>query len=379
MLKVVFFAIDGIGLGHIRRGINIAKELQRITRAKFLFATNSRFCQFFTEENFNYLTGGADPVEWCNHKISYEEYLRINEAFLISAIDDFCPDIVIFDFIVMPEVIRYVKIKDIFSVYILREINNFDFFIPLRQVIASFDLVLLTGVKNGFFKKCAAGAGFDKRKIFYVGNIFRRPDKKKIAPVKNKYRKRKGEILITISIGGGGGGNDFLREIKKFVLNIFLVSTKINYHNKIRWLFIKGPFFPASFPFPKGIEAFDYERNLTELFSISDLIIATGGYNTVNEIIAARRPALIYPLAHKELFAESQSLRAAAYESKGFIKILKGEGLDDFIRTFKTVLRPGVLDDMKKAYRGFRHPNGARLAARLIKANFFKYTKHDGK
>ena len=373
MIKVIFFAMNGIGLGHMMRSINIAKELKKIIKCEVLFVTNSPFLKFFKENNFRFLKGGADPLDWSNHKISYDDYLKVNQEFLLAAIKDFAPDIIVYDFLIMPEVIQYAKTKNIFSVYVLREVNSFDYLLPFKPYLSFFDLVLLTGIENKNFKENAVHAGFNKEKIFYVGNIFRTAEKQRIPRMRRKYHKRRGEFLVTITMGGGGAGAPFLNEIKKFMFTVAAMAKKINCPKKLRWLFIKGPLFPDTVHLPAPMEVVEYEKELPELFHISDLILATGGYNTINEIIGAKRPALIYPLAHKEKFLESQTTRVSAYVPKGFIKKLDINDHIGSLKILKNVLRPSVLKAMKLAYRHHRHKNGAGLAARLIKENFLKY------
>jgi len=45
MIKIIFYSIDGMGLGHVMRGINIAKELKRSINCEILFVINSSFTE----------------------------------------------------------------------------------------------------------------------------------------------------------------------------------------------------------------------------------------------------------------------------------------------------------------------------------------------
>ena len=380
MLRVVFYSSNGVGLGHVMRGINIAKELRRIVDCEIIFVTNTPFEEIFKEEGFHFVKGGANPIDLIDDGVLPEDYLKKNEDFLLSVLKKLSPHIVVFDSLIMPNVLRYIRERNIFLVYVFREIKDQSYFFRHRDYLKYFNLALLTCINDPSFIRDVRGAGFNKSNFFYLGHIFREPDQSKAKELKRKYKKEDDQMLVTITSGGGG----FPKGADHFFSSLAAIAGKINSERcktkkpfkKLRWLFIKGPLFRGRIALPGAIEVYDYESNLPELFSISDLIISTGGYNSVNEIIAARTPALIYPLA---TIRDSQIARASSYLPKGFIKLIDVQNIKESLNLVKKTLQPAFLAKMKQAYNGYSHKNGKTLAAGLIVKKFLESFKHKAK
>jgi len=373
MLRIIFYSINGVGMGHAIRGINIAKALRKIIECEIIFATNSPFNDIFEKEGFAFVKGGADPIKLYTGEISHQEYLQQNEEFFISVIKKLSPHIVVFDLLIMPKVLAYMKEKNIFSVYVLRELSDTKYLSIHRNFLSNFDLTLLTCIEDERFIKNIRECGFDQNKFFYIGNIFRTPKLEQIKKLKQKYNKKKDELLVTITAGGGG----FLKGTHSFFSNLGIITKKVenefrnkkNDFKKIRWLLIKGPLFNEKIDIPKHIEVSDYEQHLPELFAISDLIISAAGYNSVNEIIAAQTPALLHPFFQ---IMDSQALRAFFYTSKGFIQTFNAKDIRKTIKIFLEVINPTYLNEMKQSYQSYVHKNGKNFAAAIILSEFSK-------
>lgn len=372
MIKIIFYSMNGLGLGHITRGINIAKELRKMIKCEILFVTNTPFVNIFEKEGVYFIKGGIDPFELHNGNISQDDYSRINEEFFLSVIEKNSPDIVVFDLIVMPNVLVYAKRENIFLVYLLGELHNWNNLLPFRDCLSYFDLVLLACVPDSDFITKFKNIGFKKNRVFIVGNIFREPGQNKMNSLKQKYKKKDNELLVTITAGGGG----FLKWTKNFFSVLGVVAKKIesdlqrrkrNFIN-VRWLLIKGPLFHEDINLPKNIEVYDYEMDLPELFSISDLVVSTGGYNSINEIIASKTPALICPRLVTQLD------RTSAYASMGFIQLFDICNLKELINIFRKKLNSSSLNKMRKLYNSYVHKNGKRLSAGIILREFLKYS-----
>ena len=232
-------------MGHAVRGINIAKALREIADCEIIFATNSPFTDIFQKEGFAFIKGGADPIKLYTAEISHQEYLRQNEEFFMSAITKLSPHIIVFDLLIMPRILAYIKEKGIFSVYVLRELSDTKYLSLHRKSLSSFDLTLLTCIDDERFIENIRKCGFNKDKFFYIGNIFRKPQAKQIESLKQKYKKRKGELLVTITAGGGG----ILNKAHSFFSGLGIVTKKVENKfgkkkkdsKKIRWVLVKGP------------------------------------------------------------------------------------------------------------------------------------------
>ena len=371
-MKILFYATNGIGLGHVFRTLNIAKAIRQIIDCEILFLTNTHFTQIFEKEGFNYVTGGINSKEQIVNNISRNEYMKINSLFVLEEIKKFKPEIILFDGDILPDVLEYSQANNIFSTYILRETENKDYFIEFKNKLSIFNLILIPHKKeeitSGFNE--VLNLGFDKRKIFFVGNIFREHNIEKLSNVIMKYQKEKDELLVTVVNGAGG----IETETKEFFNQIANFAKKINSENKrIKWVFVKGPLYSKELHFNDSkFKIIDYELDLPELFTISDLIISRGGYNSINEIIAAKTPALLSPVSR---FLDSQDYRITKYVDKGFMKKLEISNTEKSLELIKNTLNKKNLDKMKLNYSSYSHGNGSLNAALRVIKEFYNYNK----
>ncbi|MFH1074749.1 MAG: hypothetical protein V1752_06645, partial [Candidatus Firestonebacteria bacterium] len=151
-------------------------------------------------------------AEVFNNKVSHQVYLEKNDKFFCSTAKKFHPQIIIFDLLILPDTLLYAKNNGIFTVFVLREVNNSKYFEDFKKYLPLFDLVLLANVNDPEMTRRLSTAGFDKSKVHYVGPIFRQPEEDLIKEVKRKYKIKDDEFLVTITGGGGAGGGCF-REV----------------------------------------------------------------------------------------------------------------------------------------------------------------------
>lgn len=377
MIKILICSSDGLGFGHLVRGINIAKELRKLVDCKIVFVTNTCFTEMFDKEGFDFVRGGVDPQKIYSKELSSQEYKRLNDEFILSQIVKFSPDIVIFDLIVMPASISFASDNNIFSVYILRDCNNPGYFLFNKDYLRLINLVLFISSDDSRTLKYIRSI-IHKNRIIITPNIFRQIEKSRVEEVKIKYGKKKGEFLITIAAGGGGGGS-----CPESVIHYFLILCKIvnkinklifknNKSLRIRWILIKGPLFRGHIKKCDNMEIYDYEDNLLELFTISDMVISTGGYNSINEVVVSGVPAFIFPLPG---IMDAQADRASLFARNGFIKVLNIYDTSAVLKALKIVLSPSKLKKMKSYYIGYRHSNGKERAALSILRKYALYLK----
>lgn len=370
-LKILFCTINGVGLGHIARGINIAKELRRIMPCDILFATNSSFTRLFEENGFSFLTGGMGSAEVFNNKVSHQAYLEENDKFFSSVSVKFNPQILIFDLLVLPDTLLYAKKHGIFTVFVLREVNNSKYFEDFRKYLSLFDLVLLANVNDPEMTRWLSTVGFNKNKVHYVGPIFRQPEEDLIKEVKRKYKIKDDEFLVTITGGGGAGGGCF-REVNYFYGFMEKLSKALDSRvkKKIRWILIRGPltlFKPHKL---RNIEVYDFEYKMPELFKLSNLVVAVGGYNSLNEVLSAQTPAVFYALPTR---MDDQVRRMFLYQERGLIAELNIDDFPGSLRLFKECVSPRYARKIKTVYRSYFHKNAGRNAAALIIRNYQEY------
>jgi len=76
-----------------------------------------------------------------------------------------------------------------------------------------------------------------------------------------------------------------------------------------------------------GYVQYEYiESELADLFALADLVVSRAGANSICELLALRKPALLIPLSAQASRGD-QILNAASYEKQGYSKVLREEDL----------------------------------------------------
>ncbi len=275
------------------RGLNIAREIRKIANdSNILFYTRSDSAADLCGNQFNYF------IEQDHDRNSH----------WASVINDFQPDVVIYDTLLPKETADTPPCSG-HTAYIMRkcksdrqqEIFNHPF-------LATADLILIPHEPDEFAYPLPE---LYKGKTHFVGPIIRPAEIEPQQQLRKKYHIQPGGVLLTSTVGGGG----FKDKARAFFKVIFEVHQTIYPHiPQLRHLVIKGPNFTDTLPDMKGIEVIDSEPEMVNLLAISDLVIAEGGYNTVNEIRLAKTPAIFLP---SDRNYDDQFERVRELEQKG--------------------------------------------------------------
>jgi predicted glycosyltransferase len=172
-----------------------------------------------------------------------------------------------------------------------------------------YDRILVYGQPDVF--DVAAEYGFSSTahaKTRYVGYVRRGMP----APAR---RGRTGPLIL-VTVGGGGDGFPLLRTA---------LESRRRLGTDSRWLVVTGPFLPAHerrtltrlAAHVDRTEVIEFSRELPALIASADVVVSMGGYNSICEILSARRPAVIVPRVEPRL---EQLLRAQALERRGLVR-----------------------------------------------------------
>jgi predicted glycosyltransferase len=194
-----------------------------------------------------------------------------------------------------------------------------------QQLEEWFDLILVYGERDLFdvaveYDMPPSIAG----RVRYTGYLSRRGGGRPAAEVRGELPLRS-ERLVLVTAGGGGDGHAVMRA--------HLEALR-------RWpeaaafdtLLVTGPLMPAdqrrelaaqAAELP-GVHFHSALRNLVDYMAASDAVVSMGGYNTVAETLACRKPALVVPRAmpHQE-----QVLRARMLSEHGYLRWLHPDDL----------------------------------------------------
>ena len=325
------------------RGLNIAREIRRINpESEILFYTRSESTAEVCGDQFNYFIEAdrAGNSQWAN------------------VIDRFQPDVVIYDTL-LPKQAADTPPNQGRTAYIMRKCKaDRQQAIWEHPFLTSVELILIPHDRHEF------GYPLPEKfrgKAHYTGPIIRQAELRQQQKLRDKYRIQANEIVLTSTVGGGG----FEEKAEAFFQVIYQVHRHI--HGKIpklRHLLIKGPNYTGSLPAINGIEIIDSEIEMVNLLAISNVVIAEGGYNTVNEIRLAKTPAIFIPSARNY---DDQHERVIELQKKGLAFVFSHrDGHPIAEQTIKLCLNPALRANIRQRYEQDSIQTGNHVAAQKL-------------
>lgn len=326
--RFLFNAHNRRGLGHLMRGLNIARAIRRLSsNSDILFYTRSESAADLCGDRFGYFI---------------EEDLEHNSHWA-GVIEQFQPHVVIYDTLLPKEAADTPPCKGRMA-YIMRKCK------PDRQqeifyhpFLRTVDLILIPHDREDFGYDLPA-AFIDK--AHFIGPIIRQADGQQQQLLRAKYHLQPDEKLLVSTVGGGG----FEDKATAFFQTVFAIHKQIHDQTpKLRHLLIKGPNYTKPLTgVPQGIEIIDSEAEMVNLLAISTLVIAEGGYNTVNEIRLAKSPAIFLP-SDRNYDDQFERVMELAAKGLGFAYPQPDRrSIADQI--VKLLTHPSLLDGIKQCY-----------------------------
>ena len=348
-IRVLFQCHNRRGLGHLMRGLNIAEEIRkRSPAAEVLFYTKS------------------DPASWNE---SFQLFVETDEeggSHWPEAVRSFSPNVIVYDTILpesRPENRPENRIDDgplssARRVYIMRkskEEKQQEIF--MNPFLETVDRILIPHTLDEF--SCDIPPSL-KDKSVYVGPIVRLPDPKIQAKLREKYGIGDRDFLLTSTAGGGG----FTEQAELFFETVYAVHRQIHpRYSNFRHLVVLGPNFQKSLSPLEGMTVIRHEPEISNLFALSRWVIAEGGYNTVNEIRAAKTAAVFLPSDRK---FDDQEERVRALEKKGLAVVFSPQSNPFAGKIAEVCSSESALRRIKSNYETDQMETGNRVAAEKI-------------
>ena len=342
--RVLFHCPGRRGLGHLVRGLNLARELSALDSSASSF--------FYTEGEAIALCGGEFP--------HFVEPDRSGSSWP-DVVEDFGPDVIVYDTL-LPECFPHAELSAApRSVYVMRKCR------PARQQeifqhprLQEVDLILIPHTPSEFGYEVPVDL---VGKSVFTGPITRAPSSEAKQRLREKYGLRRQEFLLTSTAGGGG----FLEETRSFFAAVAKIHRRLARGlDGFRHLVIRGPNFREPLPALEGMTTLEFELEAMSLFAISNLVVAQGGYNTVNEIRLAKAPAVFLPSRRNY---DDQEERVRDLEQKGLAAVFVGRSGDAIARGVEAICSsPAWFESVRGRYAADRIEIGNRLAAARILA-----------
>jgi UDP:flavonoid glycosyltransferase YjiC (YdhE family) len=123
----------------------------------------------------------------------------------------------------------------------------------------------------------------------FTGPIIRRPPAEAVARVRDRYTAQ----FLLVSTAGGGG---FAETADRLFALALAAETELRSRLPgLVHVVVRGPNYRGEIPAADGRVVVDFEPEMTALLAAADLVVAEGGYNTVNEIRLVGTPTAFVP------------------------------------------------------------------------------------
>src|SRR3954449_12314178 len=340
--RILFRCPGKRGLGHIVRGLNIAREVRALD--------SSADVRFYTR-------GAAAPALVGGE---FDCVVERDADALVAwdrLVADHRPEVVVDDTLLrdeggaLPDGVR--------RAYVMRKSRDERHAaIVGSELLARVDVVIVPHTEAEFGHVLPEAL---RARSVFAGPIIRRPTAAGAQRARARYGAGDGAFLLVSTAGGGGFADTAAR----------LFATAGAAHRRLagrvadlRHVVVRGPNFTGEIEALPGMSVVDFEPEMVELFAGSDLVLAEGGYNTVNELRLARTPAVFVPGARAY---DDQEERVRALARRGAAEVVSGADPERAAETIAAIATsPERLAQMRRCARAERLQTGNRAAAAAI-------------
>lgn len=342
-MKLLLHAINGVGLGHVIRTSRIADAF-RVLRpdADIVFATNTKYILFLKQRYKSYQLK-RDTRDVIEGHLTYDDYLRYNTMAIRKIVSYEQPDMVLFDCELNKELVLFCKENAIKTVYVLRGSTD-ERFEKIKDALFLFDAVIvpheqeeIVPSQRAFLEGCRAS---------FTGPILD-------ADTLLKEGERR-NILITLGSGARIPQNAPLFSAVDAFLKFLRANDFFIEDQRVSVDMVTGPFYEGGCDL-SGVTVRATTDNLIGDMYHSKVVISGAGYNTVNEIISSKTPAVLVPLQRQW---DDQFQRAERLKTLGCVEVAYEEIWHPVLKIFR---------EWEHYYGGFPDiKNGVERAAGIL-------------
>lgn len=377
MERLLIYSQDGMGLGHLRRTRNIAREvLAWQPECNILILADSPVVPFFSP------LGGVDylklptiiktgDVTWQSSMLSWNitEAVNLRAKVIREVFCEFRPDAVLVDH--MP-IGALGELKLLLESRMQRT-QHARFFLGLRDVLDApeviqrvwrgsgaydylglYDAVLIYGSRQIYAAESAYQLTPHAHQVIYCNYVV--PRMHTMAPL---YATDEPFILVM-----GGGGKDSFP-----VAHTFLQAFSPRLHDmRLRALILTGPNMSPAERADLTAQAADYPveilsstEDATLLLQQAAAVVTMAGYNSLCEVLALRKKALVIPRSGP---SAEQRIRSQIFSQQSLIRMLDPDDLTP--ERLAHELQQLLTDDTIPNPANIPPLDGAQRAARLL-------------
>jgi len=342
-MRMLIYSHDTFGMGHIQRSLKISRAMvSRYGNLSILIVTGSPVAhriKFPSSVDYIKLPSvrkvGADQYQARSLNMSFERVLELRSNIVLDAVQGFEPHIFLVDHSpigmkgeLLPTLewlqnrskntVRLIGLRDIIDApEVVTEVWEKQGIYNILEKM--YDHILIYGTKTVFdpVEAYKFTAILQQKSTFCNYICERQSEKKDSSSLKGEPKKRP---LVIVSTGGGDGAGETV--IGNYLEMLKTFETEINFDSII----VTGPFMNkklyseylnASKDLPVTLKK--YVSSMQALYRHSDLVVSTGGYNTITDLLCSAKRALVIP---RVMHRKEQLMRAERLAELGLLSCL---------------------------------------------------------
>jgi UDP:flavonoid glycosyltransferase YjiC (YdhE family) len=354
--RILLYAVNGLGLGHVTRLMSIARQLRaQRPAAQILFLTSTDAAAVLTKEDFAAVKVPSKSAR-SRQRLATARFAELVQSVTWSAVSAFHPHLMVVDTFPAGALQELVPLLtwEMARAFVFREQRLDRAEHPLVQnSLALYDRVIVPHREGE--AEIPVPEGPDVR---WVGPVFIRDRSEALS--REEARERLGlptDGPILYAAFGGGGDPDSTRYLE--------VVAKT-----LREIGVTGAFAPGPLSqhraLPEGLKAMkrvDYYP-MAECLTAFDGAVSAAGYNSVMELLHHGVPSLFIPLERQ---VDDQAARCRWASDAGAALMLSEPTLADLRAKIETLLDPGIAAGLRQKAMALVPESGAgRAAAALL-------------
>lgn len=385
--KVLIYCQDSLGLGHLRRNINIAYELSRqAPGTEILFLADSPRAPFFKlPPNSDFIklptVVKVDSGVWQAHKlprVAIERTWRLRSEMIRDVAFHFQPNVFLVDHMPQgasrellpclqmlradfPQTHTVVGLRDILGApeVIMRQWRREEAYDVINQF---YDSVLVYGTPELYdLTKAYQFPAEVRQKVTFCGYVA--PNLDTMAPLHKPLTAYFAEPKPYTLLVMGGGGSDAHYFMDHYLEALRLLAPDIPFNT----LVVTGPFMPEADrdglrQKAEGLPVVvkQMENDSLRYIEEADMVVCMAGYNTTCEILRLQQKAILVPRSGP---SAEQGMRCEILHERGLIYSLHPRDLTAG-RLAEVMMQELVVN--KRPFLPYPSMNGAEEAARYM-------------
>ncbi|HIK07847.1 MAG TPA: glycosyltransferase [Trichormus sp. M33_DOE_039] len=344
-MRLLVYSHDAYGLGNIRRMLTICQHLlDKIPEISILLLSGSPMLQGFRlPKGLDYIKlpclnrGATGEVAVKYLGMGVEETVKLRSQLILSAAINFQPDLFLVD--KKPYGVKR-ELADTIN-YFHQHLPQTKLVLLLRDILDSPEFTISEWTKNGYYT--AIEKYYHQVLIVGIPEVFDTVKEYQFSPniIQNSYycgyishqsglispKKIRAELQISsqekLILVTPGGGEDGYELVATYLDAIKLLDTT----NIYKSLIIYGPEMPriqqqlviqAAANNPQ-VKVKEFTDDLMSYIQAADAIVSMAGYNTICEILVAKKPAVVVPRCHP---SQEQLIRSQRMGKLGFFSAI---------------------------------------------------------